>query len=77
MNCVILLYYGESVSDQFELVGIRPHVLTFGKPPSFNKLVTRVRAVMNVKCELRLRGRYDIEGSRTIYVMLPLGSKDE
>jgi hypothetical protein len=77
MNCVIILYYGESVSEQFELVGVRPHVLTFEKPPSFNKLVTRVKAVMNIECELRLRGRYDIEGNRMIYMMLPLGSKDE
>jgi hypothetical protein len=32
---------------------------------------------MNVKCELRLHGRYDMECNRPIYVMLPLGSEDE
>jgi hypothetical protein len=32
---------------------------------------------MNVGCELRLHGRYDMGGNRPIYVMLPLGSEDE
>jgi hypothetical protein len=66
-----------SVSEQFELVGMRSHVLIFEKPLSFNELVARVRAVMNVGCDLRLHGRYDIGGNRPIYVMLPLGSEDE
>jgi hypothetical protein len=57
---VILLHFGGSVSEQFELVGMRPHVLTFKKPPSFNELVARVRAVMNVRCDLRLHRRYDM-----------------
>jgi hypothetical protein len=43
MDCVILLHFGGPVSEQFELVGMRPHVLTFAKPPSFNELVARVR----------------------------------
>jgi hypothetical protein len=77
MDRVILLYFGGSVSKQFELVGMRRHVLTFAKPPSFNELVTRVRAVMNVGCELKLHGRYDMGDNRPIYVMLPLGSGDE
>jgi hypothetical protein len=77
MDRVILLYFGGSVSEQFELVGMRRHVLTFVKPPSFNELVTRVRAVMNVGCELKLHGRYDMGDNRPIYVMLPLGSGDE
>jgi hypothetical protein len=77
MDRVILLHFGGSVNKQFELVGMRPHVLTFKKMHSFNELVARVRAVMNVGCELRLHGRYDIEGNRSIYVMLPLGSEDE
>jgi hypothetical protein len=75
MDSVILLYFGGSISEQFEIVGMRPHVLTFGKPPSFNELVARVRAVMNVRCELRFHGRYDIRGNKTIYVMLPFGSE--
>jgi hypothetical protein len=29
MDHVILLHFGGSVSDQFELVGMRSHVLTF------------------------------------------------
>jgi hypothetical protein len=77
MDHVILLYFGGSVSEQFKLVGMRPHVLTFEKPPSFNELVSRVIAVMNVGCDLRLHGRYDMRGNRPIYVMLPLGSEDE
>jgi hypothetical protein len=77
MDRVILLYFGGSVSEQFKLVGMRPHVLTFEKPPSFNELVSRVITVMNVGCDLRLHGRYDMRGNRPIYVMLPLGSKDE
>jgi hypothetical protein len=77
MDRVILLYFGGSVSEQFELVDMRRHVLTFAKPPSFNELVTRVRAVMNVGCELKLHGRYDMGDNRPIYVMLPLGSEDE
>jgi DNA-binding response OmpR family regulator len=77
MDRIILLYFDESVSEQFELVSMRSHVLTFRKPYSFNELVARVRAVMNVRCELRLHGRYDMGGNRLIYVMLPLASKDE
>jgi hypothetical protein len=74
---VILLYFGGLVSEQFELVGMRSHVLTFGKPPSFDELVARVRAVMNVRCDLRLHEKYDMRGNRSIYVVLPLGSEDE
>jgi hypothetical protein len=77
MDRVILLHFGGSVSEQFKLVGMRPHVLTFEKLPSFNELVARVRVVMNVGCELRLHGRYDMGDNRPIYVMLPLGSEDE
>jgi hypothetical protein len=32
---------------------------------------------MDVGCELRLHGRYDMGGNWPIYVVLPLGSKDE
>jgi hypothetical protein len=77
MNHVILLHFGGSVSEQFELVGMRPHVLTFENPPSFNELVGRVRAVINIECDLRLHRRYDMGANRPIYVMLPPGSKDE
>jgi hypothetical protein len=77
MDHVILLYFGGLVSEQFELVGMRSHVLTFKKPYSFNELIARVRAVMNVGCDLRLHGRYDMGGNIPIYVMIPLGSKDE
>jgi hypothetical protein len=77
MDCVILLHFGGSFSEQFELVGIRLHMLTFEKPPSFNELVARVRVVINVGCDLRLHRRYDMGGNRPIYVMLPLGSEDE
>jgi hypothetical protein len=71
MDRVILLYFSGLVSEKFDLVGIRPHVLTFQKLPSFNELVARVRAVMNVGCDLRLHRRYDMGGNRLIYVMLP------
>jgi hypothetical protein len=54
-----------------------PHILTFEKPPSFNDLVARARAVMNVICDMRLYGRYDMGGNIPIYVMLHLGSEDE
>jgi hypothetical protein len=77
MDCVTILYFGGSVNQQFELVGMRPHVLTFEKLPSFNDLVTRVRTVMNVRCDVRLHGKYDIGGNRPIYVMLHSGSEDE
>jgi hypothetical protein len=77
MEFVILLHCGGSINEQFELVGMRPHVLTFEKPPSLNKLVARVRVVMNVGCDLRWHGRYDMGGNKLIYVMPPLGSKDE
>jgi hypothetical protein len=43
MDRVILLHFGGSVSEQFGLVGMRPYMLTFEKPPSFNELVDRVR----------------------------------
>jgi hypothetical protein len=52
-------------------------VLTFEKPPSFNELVARVRAVMNVGCDLCFHGRYDMRGNRPIYVMLHVGSEHE
>jgi hypothetical protein len=71
------LYFGGSVNDQFELVGMRPHMLMFEKPLSFNELVARVRTIMNIGCNVRLYGRYDMRDNRPIYVMLPLGSKDE
>jgi hypothetical protein len=74
MDCVILLQFGGSSNEQFELVGMRPHVLTFENPPSFNELVARVRAVMNTRCDLRLYGRYDMWGNRPIYMMLPIES---
>jgi hypothetical protein len=77
MDRVILLYFGGLVNEQFELVGMRQHVLTFEKLPSFNDLVARIRAVMNVGCDVRLHGRYDMGDNRPIYVMLPLGSEDE
>jgi hypothetical protein len=32
---------------------------------------------MNVGCDVRLHGRYDMGGNRPIYVMLPFRSKDE
>jgi hypothetical protein len=56
---------------------MRRQMLTFQNRPSFNDLVVRVRAVMNIGCDLRLHGRYDMCGNRPIYVMLPLGSEDE
>jgi hypothetical protein len=77
MDHVILLHFGGLVNKQFELVGLRPHILTFEKPSSFNELVARVRTVMNIGYELRLYRRYDMGGNRPIYVMLPLGSEDE
>jgi hypothetical protein len=77
MDRVIILQLGGSVSEQFELVGMRHQVLTFQNRSSFNDLVARVRAVMNVGCHLRLRRRYDMSCNRMIYVMLPLGSEDE
>jgi hypothetical protein len=64
MDRVILLHFDGSVCEQFKLVGMRPHVLSFGKPPSFNELVARVRTVMNVECELRFHRRYDMGGGQ-------------
>jgi hypothetical protein len=77
MDRVILLHFSGSVTEQFKLVGMRHQVLTFQNRPSFNDLVARVRAVMNVGRDVRLHGRYDMGGNRPIYVMLPLRSKDE
>jgi hypothetical protein len=62
MDHVILLQFGGSVNEQFELVGMRPHVLTFENPSSFNELGARVRAVMNTGCDLCLHDRYDMGG---------------
>jgi hypothetical protein len=56
---------------------MRPHMLTFENLPSFNELVTRVRAVMNTGCDLHLHDRYDMGDNRPIYMMLLLGSEDE
>jgi hypothetical protein len=60
MDRVILLYFGGSVTEQFELVGMRCQMLTFQNRPSFNDLIARVRTVMNVGCDVRLHGRYDM-----------------
>jgi hypothetical protein len=32
---------------------------------------------MNVGCDVRLHGMYDMGGNRPIYMMLPLRSEDE
>jgi hypothetical protein len=56
---------------------MRHQMLIFQNRSYFNDLVARVRTVMNVGCDLRLYGRYDMDGNRPIYVMLPLGSEDE
>jgi hypothetical protein len=77
MDRVILLQFGGSVNEQFELVGMRPHVVTFKNPPSCNELVARVRVVMNTGCDMHLHDRYDMGDNRPIYMMLPLGSEDE
>jgi hypothetical protein len=77
MDRAILLYFGGSITEQFELVGMRHQVLTFHNRPSFNDLVARVRTVMNVGCDVHLHGRYDMGSNRPIYVMLPLRSEDE
>jgi hypothetical protein len=71
------LHFGGAISEQFELVGMRRQVLTFEKPPSFTELVARVKAVINVRCDLCLHGRCGMSGNRPIYVMLPLGFEDE
>jgi hypothetical protein len=76
MDRVILLCFGGSVTEQFELVGMRRQVLTFPNWPSFNDLVARVKIVMNVGYDVRLHGRYAMGGNRLINVMLPLGSED-
>jgi hypothetical protein len=77
MDCVILLQFGGSLNEQFELVGMRPHMLTFKNPLSFNELVARVRAVMNTGCDMCLHGRYNMGDNKPIYMMLPLGFEDE
>ncbi len=74
MDRIILLYFGGSINEQFELVGMRPHMLTFENLPSFNELVARVRAVMNVGCDLRLHRRYDMGGNRPIHIVDDLSS---
>jgi hypothetical protein len=51
MDRVIILQFSGSVNEQFELVAMRPHVLMFENPSSFNELVSRVRAVMNIGCD--------------------------
>jgi hypothetical protein len=77
MDHVILLHFGGSATKQFELVGMKRQMLTFQNRPCFNDLVARVRPVMNVRCDVHLHGRYDMGSNRPIYMMLPLGSKDE
>jgi hypothetical protein len=77
MDRVIVLHFSGSVTERYELVGMRRQVLMFQNRPSFNNLVARVRAVMNVGCDVCLHGRYDMGGNRLICVMLPLRSEDE
>jgi hypothetical protein len=66
--------FSVSVSEHFELVGMRRQVITFQNRPSLNDLVARVR---DVGRDLRLHGRYDMCGNISIYVMLLLESEDE
>jgi hypothetical protein len=56
---------------------MRRQVVTFQNRASFNDLVARVMTVMNVGCDARLHGRYNMGSNRPIYVMLLLRSKDE
>jgi hypothetical protein len=77
MYRVIILHFGGSITGQFELIGMRRQVLTFQNRPSFNDLVAKVKTVMNVGCDVRLNGRYNMGGNRPIYVMLLLRSEDE
>jgi hypothetical protein len=77
MDHVIFLHFGGSVTEKFELVGMRRQVVMFQNRPSFNDLVARVRAVMNVGCDMCLHGSYDMGGNRPIYVILLLRSEDE
>jgi hypothetical protein len=80
MDHVILLHFSGSVSEQFKLVSIRRQVLTFENPPSFTELIARVRAVMNVRCDLPLHRKYDMYGNKPVYVtsylVLPLKGSD-
>jgi hypothetical protein len=68
MDRIILLQLGGSVNEQFELVGMRPHILMFENLPSFNELVARVKAVVNTRCDLRLHGRYDMGGATDRFI---------
>jgi hypothetical protein len=61
----VLLHFSGSVSEQFELVGMRHRVLGFEKPSSFNEMVDRVSTIMNVGCDMRLHERYDMGGKYT------------
>jgi hypothetical protein len=45
MDHVILLQFVGSVNEQFELVGMRSHVLMFENPPSFILDVICVRTI--------------------------------
>jgi hypothetical protein len=56
---------------------MRRQVLMFQNRSSFNDLIDRVNAVMNIGCDVCLHERYNMGGNRPIYVMLPLGSEDE
>jgi hypothetical protein len=58
MDRIILLHFGGSVIEQFELVGMRRQVLTFQNRPSFNDLVAKVKVVMNVRCDMRFMRFY-------------------
>jgi hypothetical protein len=77
MDRVILLHFGGSVTEQFELVDMRRQMFIFLNQPSFNDLVARVMAVMNIGCDVSLHGRYGMSDNRSIYVMLHLGSEYE
>jgi hypothetical protein len=71
------LHFGGSVSEQFELVDMTSLVLTFKNPHSFNEMAARVRAAMNVGCDLTLHEIYDMGENRLIYLMIPFGSIEE
>jgi hypothetical protein len=62
MNYVILLHFGGSVTEQFELVGMRTHM---NWPHILVDQFAKVRAVMNVGSELRLHRRYDMGEQHT------------
>jgi single-stranded DNA-specific DHH superfamily exonuclease len=68
------------VDDNGEFKSMRQQVARFDSPPTFEYIKTRVNSLFKVGNEgeeLRIHGRFDSDGKRSHYVMMPIAWGDD